>query len=208
VLRVSGYSCLMFGRKRGSSGDQRGREVFRSLRSQAVTVSPSSIGISQDTGRPSVFGVVMDTTYLSGTATLAVLADGTVGLYTSTGGRVIGGGSHERVAAAARELLAVAEGHLAAFAQGGSDDLPPAGGTLITLRTHAGPRRLSAREEDLGLNRHPASPVFRSAHQVIAELRMIESGTGRDRAGTGRFSGGVTPLMAAAHLGDQQAAAH
>jgi Ankyrin repeats (3 copies) len=150
----------------------------------------------------------MDTTYPSGTATLAVLADGTVSLYATTGGGVIGGGSHERVAAAARELLAVAEGHLAAFAQDGPGDLPPTRGTLITLRTHAGPRSLSASETDLSLNRHPASPVFRSAHQVIAQLRMTESGTGQDRDGTERFPGEVTPLMAAAHHGDQQAVAH
>lgn len=50
---------------------------------------------------PRVFGVIMDTTFASGTVTLVALADGTASLYASTGGGVIGGGAHERVAVAA-----------------------------------------------------------------------------------------------------------
>lgn len=89
--------------------DRPGTEVYQGLRSQALSIPPSSIGLPAEPGSSEVFGVIMDTTYKSGTATLAVFADGAVSLYFSTGGGIIGEGTHEHVAAAARQLLRVAE---------------------------------------------------------------------------------------------------
>ena len=197
----------MIGRRRNPGGRPSGPEMFQGLRTRALGVSPSSLGLSAGTGVTRVFGVVMDTTYDSGTATLVVLADGTVSLYTSTGGGMIGGGTHERVAAAARRCLQVAGDHLKEFAEDGSDSLPAAGMTLITLRTYTGPLRARAPEDDLGHHRHPASPVFHAAHEVITQLRLVQStGSPQEAAGGGR-PGGATPLMAAAHRGDRRALA-
>jgi hypothetical protein len=197
----------MIGRRRKPGGRASGPEVFQGLRTQALGVAASSLGLSAGTGRSRVFGVVMDTTYDAGTAALVVLADGTVSLYTSTGGGVIGGGAHEHVAAAARRCLQVAEDHLGEFAENGSDSLPAAGGTLITLRTYSGPLRVRAPEDDLGHDRHPASPVFHAAHQVITELLLLPSRASPQEAAAARLPDGATPLMAAAHRGDRRAVA-
>lgn len=197
----------MIGRRRRRHRDPSGAEIFYALRSQALAVAPSSIGMSPSAELPRVFGVIMDTTFASGTVTLVALADGTASLYASTGGGVIGGGAHERVAVAARQLLKIAESNLRTFAENQTDDLPAAGRTLITLRTYPGRLSVSAPEDDLAQHRHPASPVFHAAHGVIAELRMAESRTGSAPAAAESLPGGATPLMAAAHRGDQQAVA-
>jgi hypothetical protein len=197
----------MIGRRRQPGGHASGPEVFQGLRTRALGVAPSSLGLFTGIGLPLVFGVVMDTTYDAGTATLVVLADGTVSLYTSTGGGVIGEGAHKQVAAAAQRCLQVAEDHLGEFAEDGSDSLPAAGGTLITLRTYSGPLSVRAPEDDLGHGRHPASPVFHAAHQVITALRLAQSRASPQEAAAGSLPDGATPLMAAAHRGDGRAVA-
>src|SRR5438105_15806500 len=64
------------------------------------------------TKRPPQFsgfwGVVMDMGMPNGTATMIAVADGTISLYTSTGGGIIGLGPHEGPRRAASALLEVA----------------------------------------------------------------------------------------------------
>jgi hypothetical protein len=175
-------------------------EAFAALRSRALHTEPASLGLSPGLGSAQVFGVIMDTTYAPGTATLVVLTDGTVSLCTSTGGGVLGAGGQERVAAAARRLLTAAEGQLSRFAPGGGDELPRAGETRITVRTYSGPLSLTAPEEELGGGRHPLSPVFYAAYRVITELHKLGPGHAAGDPGYG-----PTPLMTAAHHGDQRA---
>jgi hypothetical protein len=46
---------------------------------------------------------------------------------------------------------------------------------MVTIRalTLDGQRVVTAAEDDLGNSRHPASPIFHAAHNVIGQLRMI-----------------------------------
>lgn len=147
--------------------------MYLELRSMAMSVMPDEIAMPDDA---EVFGVVMDTTYPNGTATLVAFADGSVSLYLSSGGGVIGGHAHEQVATAGRQLVAVAQTHLADFATGTPDELPPPGWTVITARTRTGSLSTTAPEDDFGHGRHPASIVFHAAHAVITELRKLEEG--------------------------------
>jgi Ankyrin repeats (3 copies)/Ankyrin repeat len=187
----------------GQSGPDRApgsTATFAALRSRALRTEPESLGLSPGLGSAQVFGVIMDTSYAPGTATLIVLTDGTVSLCHSTGGGVLGAGDQERVAAAARRLLTAAESQLGRFAAGGGDDLPPPGETRITVRTYTGPLTLTAPESELGGGRHPVSPVFYAAYRVITELHKLGPG-----ATAGKSGNGPTPLMTAAHHGDQRA---
>lgn len=161
----------MSGELHGPDDAGAGMQTYLGLRSMVMSISPEEIGIPDDV---EVFGVIMDTTYPNGTATLIALADGTVSLYTSTGGGVIGGGAHDQIASAGKQLIAVAESHMADFESDPPDELPPAGWTLITARTRTGPLCVTALEDDFGYRRHPASPVFHAAHAVITELRQLE----------------------------------
>jgi hypothetical protein len=175
--------------------------VFHGLRDQVIALDPSSVGLIASKDLPHVFGVVMDTSYPNGSATLVAISDGTTSLYTSTGGGVIGGGAHAHVVQANRSLLLEAEARLSDFARSAGDapTLPPAGYVNITLLTYSGLRRITAPQDDLGEGRHLASSVFHAAHGVITELRLTE--TGSTDPPISPSPGGATPLMAAAHRG-------
>jgi hypothetical protein len=116
----------------------------------------------------------MEMGYSRGTATLVAPADGTTSLYTSTGGRIIGGGFHQAVAAATRWFAATLERLLPELTPDPDVVLPAQGRVIIRAITYAGRLSAEASEDDLGRGRHQLSPVFHAGHRVIAELRLID----------------------------------
>lgn len=148
-------------------------EVTAGLRSMVLGLTPGEIGLSPESYPGTVWGVVMETGLESGFYTLVALADGSTSLYFSTGGGIIGGGEHEPVREASRELLAVAD-RLASKAAPAADTAPPgAGFTRFFLLTFEGLRSYGAPEVELGEQRDPLSPLFHAAHAVIAQLRHV-----------------------------------
>ncbi|HEU0131686.1 MAG TPA: hypothetical protein VFQ85_11930 [Mycobacteriales bacterium] len=143
--------------------------VYDDLRAKALAVTAAEAGGTVD----EVHGALLETTMDNGVYTLLCLADGTTSLYLSSGGGVIGGGAHPPVVAANAAFLAAVTAHLAAFGPDPDGALPPVGGTTLRALTRGGRRALTAPEEDLGEGRHPASPVFYAAHEVIARLRHL-----------------------------------
>ena len=144
-----------------------------------MRLDPEAVGLEPSHELPRVFGVMMETGYPEGWATLGALADGTTSLYTSTGGGVIGGGEHENVAAATTQLVRAVEDALDLIPPSPEQHLPASGRVVIRALTYQGPHAVDALEDDLGHGRHPLSPVFHAAHEVITRLRLIdEAGAG------------------------------
>jgi hypothetical protein len=156
------------------SGQDDARSVYAGLRQTILTVDPVEVGIAPTPELPRVWGVVMDTGYPNGTATVVALADGTTSLYTSTGGGIIGAGAHAGVAAATRALLGVVEAHLDKLPAATQDDLPPADWVVLRALAYGGQRAVLAEEDELGYDRHPLSPVFHAVHEVITQLRLLD----------------------------------
>lgn len=157
-----------------------GEQVYQGLRAQILGLDPAEAGLEPGPGRPVVWGALIDMAYPRGTATLVALADGTTSLYTSTGGGIISGGSHQAVGAATRSFLADLERHLSLLQPDPDAALPAAGRVIIRALTYTGRLAAQAPEDDLGHGRHPLSPVFHAAHRVITELRLIDE-TSRQR---------------------------
>jgi hypothetical protein len=116
----------------------------------------------------------METGYPAASATLVALADGTTSLYVSTGGGVIGGGGHARVAAATQSFLTAAEDHPSLLSPDADAVVPVAGRVIIRALTYEGRYRAEASQDDLGRGRHPLSAVYFAGHAVLTELRMID----------------------------------
>ena len=147
-------------------------DAVRGLREQAFSVEPSALGLAPTAARPHVWGVIMETGYAEGAATLVVFAEGTTSLYFSNGGGIIGAGAHATVRTAAEQWLAVAEARRSAFAPvSGAPPLPAAGQVRILLRTFEGTLAGGAAEQELGAGAHPLSQVFFAAHGVITAVR-------------------------------------
>jgi hypothetical protein len=146
---------------------------YENLRSVALAVEPGSIGVTPSQDLPHVFGVLMDMGMYQGTATLVAFADGTVSMYYSSGGGMIGAGEHENVRNTAHRLLSIANSDLASFTAGLPDEMPPEGSNQLTLLTFDGPLRATATSNDFGYDVAPGGLVFRAAHDVISQLREL-----------------------------------
>jgi hypothetical protein len=119
-----------------------------------------------------LWGAMMEMGTPSGVATLVCLADGTTSLYVSTGGGILGGHGHQAVRAANRAFLITLAEHLALLEPEPEAATPAADRIIIRALTSGGPLAAEAAENDLGYHRHPLSPAFHAAHEVLTELRL------------------------------------
>lgn len=138
--------------------EMRGPQTYAKLRAQALSLTPKMLGMPDGAPRKTL-ALLMETTYGTAVVTLVVLADDTVSLYFSNGGGMIGMGAHAEPAEAGGCLLKAAESHVDSR-------------TKFIAITSEGLRAEMAPEEELGNNRHPLSPLFPAAHEVITQIRL------------------------------------
>jgi hypothetical protein len=161
-------------RRRGSGGPADPKPIYIALRGRLLETDPASLGLAPSPGGRRVWAVVMDTAFPEGVASLAVVADGTTSLYTSTGGGTIGAGTHENVAVVSGAFLDRVDGALDLLVPASSFPLPSTGRVRFCVLTFDGGRTTEADEQDLGEGRHPLSGVFLAGHDVLTELRKTD----------------------------------
>ena len=209
----------LFGKKKGCEP----AEIFLKLREQILSSEPAQAGSLLEPSAP-VVGMLMETGHESAVVTLVTMADGTVSLYFSNGGGMIGLGEHEGPRTAALELLRLAGRFLAKAKAASRFELPSNGTTSFVFLTKMGAYSATALESDLGNGRHSLSPLFHKAQEVITQARLASAGierTSRELIGAAARGdeteltelldrhanpnsadpSGLTPLMAAAHSG-------
>jgi hypothetical protein len=154
----------------GSHASRSPASSYQSLREQALHGTREALGLPA--GKPA-WGVLMETSFPEGTATLVCMSDGSTSLYMSRGGGIIGGGGHAGVRRAAVAFVTEASKHLEDTVTARSFPLPLEGRTVFYFLTDDGVRSADALEDDLGENRHALSPLFHRGHRVITELRAL-----------------------------------
>ena len=143
---------------------------YRGLRQQLLKLDPKAVGISESPERP-VYAYLLEMGYPQAVATLVIVGDGTVSLYFSNGGGMIGLGEDEAVKKAAGELLDGVRYFLPHCLATTEFPLPKKGNARFYLLTFGGTRTAEALEDDLVHGRLPLSPLFLKSHQVIALVR-------------------------------------
>lgn len=175
ILLMAGFLSLITGlfSSGARAADYRVADAYSGLRNMIFSTTPDSIGVKlKESGE--VWGVVMETGYPQAVATLVALADGTVSLYFSNGGGIIGLGPHPGPTRAAQSFLAAAQKFSNQLQPTGNFPLPKPSNTRFYLLTGNGVLTAEAKEDDLGNNRHPLAPLFFSGHELIAEVRAVE----------------------------------
>jgi len=174
-----------------SASDYQVAEAYSGLRNMVFSIKPEGIGIKlKDPGE--VWGVVMETGYPKAVASLVALADGTVSLYFSNGGGIIGLGPHAGPHRAALSFLATSQQFSKQVEPTKSYPLPKPSYTRFYFLTGNGLLTTEVKEDDLGNNRHKLSPLFFKGHELISEVRMVdqklnaEPGIQEGRARSGR----------------------
>jgi hypothetical protein len=143
------------------------------LRSRILSLNPGELGLMPTSETPHVWGVVMETGYEVGWATLISLADGTTSLYFSTGGGMLGSSEFIPLAEAAKALVAQAEIHFEQMTSTTELPLPEVGQVRITILTYAGYFSANASQKILSSGEHPFFPLFLRAQDTLEQLRLL-----------------------------------
>jgi len=149
-------------------------EVYDGLRQQVLRLSADQLEGHAIADAP-ILALVMETAYPEAVATLVAVVDGTTSLYFSNGGGIIGAGTHATVAEASRRWLESGQTALPLLSEIADPPLPGERVTQIVAVTPEGLRGAVAPEEELGNGEHPLSPLFYAAHDVITQIRLVES---------------------------------
>ncbi len=115
----------------------------------------------------------MEMNYKVGSATLAVLADGTTSLHYSTGGGLLGRGDYTPLAEASKALIAESENYLSLTSITKEFPLPEAGQVSFILLTFSGVSTATASAISLTSNNHPLAPLFHGAQEILGQLRLL-----------------------------------
>jgi hypothetical protein len=148
-------------------------QVYLQLRNRIISLKPAEIGLNPSSAAPHVWGVLMETGYQVGYATLVSLADGTTSLYYSTGGGMVGSGEYTLVADASKALVAQAESHLQQVSSTNEFPLPEVGQVRFTILTYSGMFIGEAPERTLAAGEHPLSPLYIKAKEALEQLRLL-----------------------------------
>jgi hypothetical protein len=141
----------------------------------ALTVDPASI--QRPDGEPwsGALVAMMEIGLPSGTGSIVAIADGTVSMYTSTGGGVIGAGQHAAVRAAADRFRAVA-GEARGQLESATEFPGPAPGMVrFQVRTEDGGYTGVAPEASLAAGRHPLSELYAAGQDLVTEIRLASA---------------------------------
>jgi hypothetical protein len=147
-------------------------QTYLQLRELIFRLEPATLGLTPSTITPHVWGVLMETGYVVGTATLVSLADGTTSLYYSTGGGMLGRGDYAPVAVASKAFVVQAEKALSQMVSCREVPLPAVGQVRFSCLTYSGICTAEATEKSLKHGGHPLSPLFVLAHTTLDQLRF------------------------------------
>jgi hypothetical protein len=155
--------------KRDKAG---GARAAKDLRSQVLALDPATVQIP-DGHWQGAYVALMETGLEKGTATLVAVADGTVSLYTSTGGGVIGAGQYLSVRDAAERFLRAAAELSPAMQHTTDFPRPVPGSVRFHVRTPQGDVSAGVVESVLRARRHALGPLYVAGQDVITEIRQL-----------------------------------
>ena len=121
-----------------SEGGYRPVATYMDLRQMVFHTDAGSLGPRRPDTRDHIWGMVIETGYPDAVATTIVLADGTMSLYFSSGGGLVGLGDHEHLADAGQRLLGLASLLRSNFDEATDFPLPRRGRTRTYLMAYSG----------------------------------------------------------------------
>jgi len=156
-----------------------GPDVIAELRARALGLDIEAIRTPDGGPWQGAAVAMMEIGLAKGVASFLAIADGTVSMYTSVGGGVIGAGEHAAVRGAAerfRIVAADARRHL----QSTTDfPLPAPGEVRFHVRTGDDARTGAASEQALRTGRQPLSELYAAGQDLITEIRLASPERGR-----------------------------
>jgi hypothetical protein len=157
---------------KGVFGKKDSKNPYVLLKEKALQTSAQELHLSQTTEMPKVFGMLMEQDLGPGSYTLVAFGEGSVSIYWSSGGGVIGAGEHEVVRNAAAKWLELAQQTYAKGNPGQGVSSPNV--VLFVWRGFQGDRFIRSTPQELASPNNPLHEMYDAAQQVIAHIRHIE----------------------------------
>jgi hypothetical protein len=156
----------------GGRGRKPPAEIYADLRSISLTVDLADIHLPPGEPWSAALVAMMEIGLPTGTATFVALADGSVSMYTSTGGGVIGAGEHAAVRTAADRFRAAAAAARVELEPTTDFPGPTPGEVRFQLRTEDGGFTAAGPEAALKTGRHPLSELYAAGQDLVTEIRL------------------------------------
>ena len=176
---MPGFGDWVRARIRGPKRLEGGTDVIAELRARALDLDVASIRTPDGEPWQGAAVAMMEIGLESGVASFLAIADGTVSMYTSVGGGVIGAGEHAAVRGAAerfRVVAADARRHLQTTTE---FPLPAPGEVRFHVRMGADALTAGESERALATGRQPLSELYAAGQDLITEIRLISEGDDR-----------------------------
>jgi hypothetical protein len=147
-------------------------DVYQGLRSMALGIDEATIAMPDSESWSGALVAAMELALSGGTATIVAIADGSVSMYLSSGGGVIGAGGHAAVRAAAQRFRTVV-GESRGLLESTEDfPLPEPGQVRFHARIAEAGYTAVASEAALKSGRHPLAPMYASGQDLLTEIRL------------------------------------
>ena len=162
---------MAWDRLHGQGAAQAQPNPYSGMRELAFSTKPKDIGFTGSPDEEATYGVIIEFRIDRETATVVSFASGDASIYLSTGGAMIGGVGQPRIAQSAKAMIATGQSELGQVPFVDRHPKPSVGQVTIYLLTTRGLRGTAANEAELEGGKHPLSPLFASAQDVITAYR-------------------------------------
>ena len=146
--------------------------TFNDLRGMAFSATPEQLQLSFPADKTVVYGVIMDWGIDTATATVVSYQTGDASMYLSSGGGIIGGGQHQNVNSAAKQLVILAQTYLENATKTETNSLPQQDEVKFYLLTNKGTYVGQDVMRNFQSNTSTWLPLFEEGNKVLAELRL------------------------------------
>ena len=147
-------------------------EIFDGLRQNIINLSDSKEAEANRLKNGETIAILMETGLDDAFYTLVAVNDGTSSLYFSNGGGILGSGEYPQVAKVARELLSESEKYKSHFSITENHPYPKPQFTRFYIIKRGSVLTAEFKENDLGNNKLPVSPLFHKGHELISMIRI------------------------------------
>ena len=152
--------------------NQLNENPYYGLRKMVFSLNAESLG-QENTNPNKPLCTVMEWEISNAIATLVSVIDGSTSLYLSTGGGVIGGGTHHNVEVASSAFREASEKYLSRMEKDNDFELPEKGHVCFYVVTTSGIYKYDGLEKDMISGRDEFSQLFFLGQNTITELRKI-----------------------------------
>jgi hypothetical protein len=148
-------------------------DIFTKMRDMSFNVKPSELKIKQEIPGQ-IYGVFMETGLENVAYSLRCFKEGTISIYFTNGGGMIGIGEHENARKKSLDLIEYSTKFKKKAQKTNKRDLPTSEQTIFYFLAFDGIFILKSNTNDLENENHELYTLYMKAQDVISEARIID----------------------------------